>query len=180
MVFGRISEKEFQLAAEHFVSMSNKLFDDWKLENIQTSGPAVLTKRNSIASETGNVYNIEYHVIYSQSYEVPVLYLRLYDTSGQTVVDNSEAIKILSSASTTADQLGASKWETLTQQMHPVLQVPFFHLHPCHTETWMKVMSETDSSPENFNYLVTWLSFVGFHVGLHLPNGYASNTSSEK
>lgn len=179
MVFGRISEKEFDLAAEQFVSISNDLFDNWKLEKNQVSGPTILTKRDSVASKSGNLFSIEYHVIYNQSYEVPVLYLRLYDSSGQTVVDNSEAIRILCTATTAAEQLDTSKWESLTQQLHPVLHVPFFHLHPCHTEAWMKVMSGTDSPSHNLNYLVTWLSFVGFNIGLHLPNAYASKLRNQ-
>ena len=74
----------------------------------------------------------------------------------------------------------AIKWESLTQHPHPVLQTPFFQLHPCHTENWMEVVAKNSGTGEKFgNYLVTWLSFVGPNVGLYLDNGYARNLEKD-
>jgi len=176
MELGKISKEEFQISAQEFAHISDKLFDNWKYEKVGENDTAIVLKKDKIVTTfEGNHYNVEYHVVYSQSYNVPVLYFRLYDSSGQSVVDNSEAIRILCTTKTNRKQLESFKWESLTQQMHPILHVPFFQLHPCHTETWMKILSDTEEEPlpKKINYLVTWLSFVGNNVGIHLPLEYA-------
>ena len=68
------------------------------------------------------VLSVEYHIIYSISYQVPVLYLRVFDESGRIFTDPDKVLEILSNPAQ-VDHLRSIKWEALTQQPHPVFQV---------------------------------------------------------
>ena len=68
------------------------------------------------------VLSVEYHIIYSLSYQVPVLYLRIFDESGRILTDPEKVLEMLSNPAQ-VDHLWSIKWEALTQQPHPVFQV---------------------------------------------------------
>merc|ERR1711860_338971 len=83
-----------------------------------------------IENSSSDVLTYDYHIIYSESYSVPVLYLNVYKSDGKTISLGQiwdlcpSSYKIL---------IENHKWTTLTQQMHPYFGRPFFQLHPCHT-----------------------------------------------
>ena len=124
--------------------------------------------------EGNKILNIEYHIVYSVSYQVPVIYLRVFDENGRIWTDGKHVFELLSDQ-VHVDHLKAIKWEALTQQPHPIFQTPFFQLHPCHTDNWMEIVLKDSISIEihSDNYVVTWLSFVGPNVGIYLDNEYA-------
>ena len=77
---------------------------------------------------------MEYHVVYSVAFAVPVLYFRIFRASnGEILWDLNEThstdfLSKIQKESTTA----------LTQMPHPFYQTPYFQLHPCHTAKWME------------------------------------------
>lgn len=112
--------------------------------------------------------------MYSVSYQVPVIYIRVFDENGRIWTDGQNVFELLSDK-VHVEHLKAIKWEALTQQLHPIFQTPFFQLHPCHTDNWMDMVLK-DYNPIEIhpdNYVVTWLSFVGPNVGIYLDNEYA-------
>ncbi|XP_066955355.1 ubiquitin-like-conjugating enzyme ATG10 [Macrobrachium rosenbergii] len=114
----------------------------------------------------------DYHVVYSVSHSVPVLYFNACHMTG-----NSLKLEEMWSRIPTQfqEQVMTRKWESLTQHDHPVLGVPYFHLHPCNT---MKLMSqlkfenEPSSELKGKKYILSWLSMFGPIVGLELSNQY--------
>lgn len=54
-------------------------------------------------------------------------------------------------------------------KMHPVLDVPFFQLHPCRTADLMKATRPHDHVTASA-YVLRWLSLVGPTIGLRLPD----------
>ncbi|XP_064109753.1 ubiquitin-like-conjugating enzyme ATG10 [Macrobrachium nipponense] len=114
----------------------------------------------------------DYHVVYSISHSVPVLYFNAWYMTG-----NSLKLEDIWSRIPTQfkEQVMLRKWESLTQHDHPVLGVPYFQLHPCNT---MKLMSqlkfENEPSLElkGKKYILSWLSMFGPIVGLELSNQY--------
>ena len=91
------------------------------------------------------------------------------------------------------------KWGLVTQQEHPLLFRPFYHIHPCHTATVMERAVQThrpqggdedgagrdkevvwedgfDRTPPP-HYLLSWLSMFGPVVGLSVPLSYLQTTS---
>lgn len=118
------------------------------------------------------VYYYDFHIVYSSSYRVPVLYFRKQRNDGQPL-DLEDIEKDLPTHS--AKVLLKSKWTFITQEEHPYLKRPWYKLHPCGTSEWMKLLYRADASLVNKHeaalpevYLMSWLSVVGQVVGLKL------------
>uniref|UniRef100_A0A8C0RX63 Ubiquitin-like-conjugating enzyme ATG10 n=1 Tax=Canis lupus familiaris TaxID=9615 RepID=A0A8C0RX63_CANLF len=80
------------------------------------------------------VIKYEYHVLYSCSYQVPVLYFRASFLDGRPL-----ALKDIWEGTHECykTRLLQEPWDTITQQEHPILGQPFFVLHPCKTNEFM-------------------------------------------
>ncbi|XP_042308411.1 ubiquitin-like-conjugating enzyme ATG10 isoform X4 [Sceloporus undulatus] len=122
-------------------------------------------------SATSEVIRYEYHVLYSCSYQAPVLYFQACFLDGKPLTLDEiwknvhECYK---------EHLWQGPWDTVTQQEHPLLGQPFFFLHPCRTNEFMaSVLSGSHKQRRSTNYIIAWLSTVGPVVGLNLPLGYA-------
>lgn len=117
------------------------------------------------------VNHYDFHIVYSPSYRVPVLYFRSYHSDGQLLPFN-EIEKDLPGHS--AKLQSESKWTFITHEEHPYLNRPWYKLHPCGTSDWMKLLFYGDSSLNKTGsvieqYLVSWFSVIGQVVGLKLP-----------
>ncbi|XP_044147525.1 ubiquitin-like-conjugating enzyme ATG10 isoform X2 [Bufo gargarizans] len=113
------------------------------------------------------VIHYEYHVLYSISYQAPVLYFRASFLDGRPLTLDAIWERVHDSYK---PRLLHGPWETITQQEHPILGQPFFVLHPCRTNDFMSLLQ--GSTSREGNYITTWLSTVGPVVGLTLPLSY--------
>nr|XP_003408032.3 ubiquitin-like-conjugating enzyme ATG10 isoform X1 [Loxodonta africana]XP_010586554.2 ubiquitin-like-conjugating enzyme ATG10 isoform X1 [Loxodonta africana]XP_023401366.1 ubiquitin-like-conjugating enzyme ATG10 isoform X1 [Loxodonta africana] len=120
------------------------------------------------------VIKYEYHVLYSCSYQVPVLYFRASFLDGRPLTLKDIWERVHECYKT---RLLQGPWDTITQQEHPILGQPFFVLHPCKTNEFMTpVLQNSQKIKRNVNYITSWLSIVGPVVGLNLPLSYANTT----
>ena len=110
----------------------------------------------------------QYSVVYSESYQVPVMYFTASWPDGrQLQVDQVWEQVNPESAPGVIDKLS-----TLTQTEHPLLGMPCYHVHPCNTATLMaSVITDDTNSDEpevkwQTRYLVMWLSLVSPLVNL--------------
>lgn len=116
-------------------------------------------------------HHYDFHVVYSASYRVPVLYFHAYCSDGRILVlDDVEK----SIPATSAELLMLSKWTFITQEDHPYLNRPWYTLHPCGTSEWMKMLFSNEPAPAEggaavAKYLVSWFSVVGQVFGLKIP-----------
>ncbi|XP_065513231.1 ubiquitin-like-conjugating enzyme ATG10 [Caloenas nicobarica] len=120
---------------------------------------------------TEEVVRYEYHVLYSSSYQVPVLYFRACFLDGRplTLDEIWRSVHACYQA-----RLLEGPWDTITQQEHPLLGQPFFVLHPCRTNEFMSsILTRSWKQNRHTNYIILWLSTVGPVVGLNLPLSYA-------
>ncbi|NXN10746.1 ATG10 enzyme, partial [Indicator maculatus] len=120
---------------------------------------------------TEEVIRYEYHVLYSSSYQVPVLYFRASCLDGRplTLDEIWKSVHACYQA-----RLLEGPWDTITQQEHPLLGQPFFVLHPCRTNEFVSsILTSSQQDNRHTNYIVLWLSTVGPVVGLNLPLSYA-------
>ncbi|KAK1345140.1 hypothetical protein QTO34_013848 [Cnephaeus nilssonii] len=130
------------------------------------------------AAAATEVIKYEYHVLYSCSYQVPVLYFRASFLDGRplSLKDIWEGVHECYKA-----RLQQGPWDTITQQEHPILGQPFFVLHPCKTNEFMTpVLKNSRKINRNVNYITSWLSIVGPVVGLNLPLSYARAASQNE
>lgn len=120
----------------------------------------------------GTVLQYEYHVLFSCSFGMPVLYFRVFDLEGRSLC-LEEVWDIVHPNYRT--RLQQSPWNAITQQEHPLLGQPFFVLHPCKTEEFMRPVTQAaEEEHRKVNYVVTWLSVVGPVVGLDIPLSYST------
>ena len=124
-------------------------------------------------SNKKHALTFEYHLIYSESYSVPVLYFNVYKQDGSLLplAKVWELVPVYY-----RERLDEDKWTFLTQTEHPYIGRPFYQLHPCHTDKLMSAVSSVNP-PQNEgsnNYLITWLSCVGPVVLLKMPFEYVS------
>ncbi|XP_030049199.1 ubiquitin-like-conjugating enzyme ATG10 isoform X2 [Microcaecilia unicolor] len=120
------------------------------------------------------VIRYEYHVLYSSSYQAPVLYFRASFLDGRPLILDEIWEGVHESYRT---RLLQGPWDTITQQEHPLLGQSFFVLHPCRTNEFMSSILASSNSKRYVNYITSWLSVVGPVVGLNLPLSYGIATS---
>ncbi|KAJ2399952.1 hypothetical protein GGI23_002343 [Coemansia sp. RSA 2559] len=157
---------------------SSSIADD--IESIEDPDPARQPEyhdseacANSRAVENGW---IDYHIVYSSGWRVPVLYLRMYvndqGEGARVVLDAIEVSDAMVKDRDVKKALAAVEFGgALGVQDHPVLGHPYMYLHPCHTATLMKTVGASFSnSIGEAEYLAAWLSLVGPAVGLTLPS----------
>jgi len=138
-------------------------------ENDNSDGADAVACDTWVQSSSDNVHVYDFHVVYSYSYKVPVLYFQGHRSDGQLLTLDeikhnlpSNSLKVLSE----------SKWTFITREEHPHLSRPWFTLHPCATSDWMKLLLEESKvaiEEQSLRYLSAWLSVVGQAVGLKIP-----------
>jgi ubiquitin-like-conjugating enzyme ATG10 len=112
-------------------------------------------------------HNYNFHIVYCNSYRVPVLYFRPYSSDGHPLSfdEIKKGLPLYSSKT-----LSGSKWTFITQEEHPYLNMPWYKLHPCGTREWMKLLLLGDGGQAKQRvtmeqYLISWISVVGQVVG---------------
>lgn len=194
---GSISNQQFNELIVDLVQKSDRLSDGWKThknhdrmyvckrvtstvkrdQQPATDGTVAFDQETEteadqacLRSETSEVLTFDYHILYSESYSVPVLYFNVYTNSGSLLP--LDAVWNLVPELYRA-RLLENRWSFITQTEHPYLNRPFYQLHPCNTEKLMSVVPTKDLSEQNprssLNYLITWLSVVGPVVNLKIP-----------
>nr|XP_060617714.1 ubiquitin-like-conjugating enzyme ATG10 [Anolis sagrei ordinatus] len=172
---GYMTKTHFQMKGESVSSNRGEIVNDEVtfahmeegLDDFQAAG----------ISATSEVIRYEYHILYSCSYQAPVLYFRACFLDGRPLTLDEiwkgvhEYYK---------ERLWQGPWDTITQQEHPLLGQPFFVLHPCRTNQFMSsVLSSSHKQNRSTNYIISWLSIVGPVVGLNLPLDYAKAVTEQ-
>ncbi|KAA8587571.1 hypothetical protein FQN60_016433 [Etheostoma spectabile] len=102
----------------------------------------------AVSEGSSQTLQYEYHILHSCSYSAPVLYFRAFTQDGRSLSLEEE---------------------------HPLLGQPFFMIHPCRTEEFMRpVLQAARDQHRSVNYVLLWLSVVGPVVGLDVPLKYAT------
>ena len=137
-----ISREQFARAAERFAARSAELGEGWTLRYVD--GESLLVLRSV---SDGDDVVLEHHVVHDCAFGAPLLLFIAHDRSGEAV---KPALPSTSSA------------VLFSQRMHPLLQLPFWSVHPCRTASLMAELRP--NRPEDF--LAAWLSAVGQLVGV--------------
>ncbi|XP_060764788.1 ubiquitin-like-conjugating enzyme ATG10 isoform X3 [Neoarius graeffei] len=152
--------KKTAIIPGRFCSLLNHKADD---------GMNTLTGTDELDDEVAGAYTIcesqllmhyEYHVLYSFSHQVPILYFRATTLDGQPLSLHEVWSNIHPNYK---ERLLQRPWDTLTQQEHPFLGQPFFMLHPCHTEDFMGPLVKMAHAKKRFQRL-----FLDEHVRMLL------------
>ncbi|KAL4609497.1 ubiquitin-like-conjugating enzyme ATG10 isoform X1 [Arapaima gigas] len=110
------------------------------------------TEGITLAAECSTVIRYEYHVLYSSSFQTPVLYFRASTLDGRPLSLDDMWANVHPNY---RQRLLQGPWDTITQQEHPCLGQPFFVLHPCRTQEFMSpILKGAHSECRQFFLLV--------------------------
>ncbi|RUS17765.1 autophagocytosis associated protein [Endogone sp. FLAS-F59071] len=118
---------------------------------------------------------VDYHIVYSPSYQVPVLYFNAFYPDGTSLplADLYTCLVPPTHLSSLSSATAASRQGSISQQDHPVLGVPYFYVHPCETAALMSAVRPGEGGcVGEEGYLRAWLSLVGGAVGVRVKVGY--------
>ena len=149
------SYSDFVSDCADFIKASDKLRDGWTMVKFDD--------RNQFVSKTSLInenVNVEYHLLYDESYQVPVLFFNATYLNGRVVKPEDLCVML---------NISKGQGDVVSQKDHPLLDTPYYYVHPCQT---FKMMSNF-SNEQNFIYLLTFLSMIGPIAGLKLPHEYS-------
>ncbi|KAJ2696642.1 hypothetical protein H4218_004464 [Coemansia sp. IMI 209128] len=130
-----------------------------------------------VFERTSDGARIEYHAVYSATWRVPVLYVRVVTSTGEVILDGERVCDMVTEDSAVRAAMAAVPFGgALGVADHPELGAPFLYLHPCHTAKLLSAVApgqETGPRVGPGEYLAAWMSLSGAAVGLSLPSiGY--------
>ncbi|KAM3605110.1 uncharacterized protein V6R79_020915 [Siganus canaliculatus] len=140
----------------------------WDCEDDDVEGACL----RGVSEDSSQLLQHDYHILYSCSYSTPVLYFRASTLEGRSLslqevwssVHPNFRLRLLN-----------SPLNTITLQEHPLLGQPFFMVHPCRTEEFMRpILQAAQDQHRTVNYVVSWLSVVGPLVGLEVSLKYST------
>eukprot|EP00959_Pyramimonas_sp_CCMP1952_P327625 6858692-Pyramimonas_sp.AAC.1 len=108
------------------------------------SSTTTSSRENGASGTDEETHLYDYHIAYSPSYQVPMLFFRGYLSDGreldwdQLVDDLPESQRHLAKSTT-------EKWTFLSREEHPHLRRPYYALHPCQTAALLAVMQSTNA-----------------------------------
>ncbi|XP_034478981.1 ubiquitin-like-conjugating enzyme ATG10 [Drosophila innubila] len=158
-----LSWPEFLSQAKQLLEISNKLDDNWILyeKDDQEPNSFLMYSQKVKCKASDNLISVEYHIVYSISYQVPVLYFQAHKSDGSLL--DLEATWKTFMPETQRSEL----YQMLTQMEHPVLFRPFMAFHPCRTT---EILAQFGKPSRNL--LITFISLYGPYVQLNLSNAY--------
>lgn len=169
---------DFLRYCKHLIRISNTINDGWSLNSHENCSYLVKTvtrlnshkdelQENEIdlqsATTAADITKWEYHIVYSISYQVPVMYFNVWKSNGALLSLEELWCSVHPNFKKSVYD---NKWYTLTQQEHPYLHRPFFYFHPCQSSAFM------DCFRNDGNKLITWLSSIGQIIWLELDESY--------
>lgn len=121
---------------------------------------------------------VEYHIIHSPSYRVPVLYFFLSHLPTTDFKGIDAVYEYLVPQHRLGEMKDVGVLGALGMANHPVTDLPCFWVHPCNTaEAMSEILSSVKHAVTPEKYLMIWLGLVGSAVGLTLPKEVAISSA---
>ncbi|XP_061401768.1 ubiquitin-like-conjugating enzyme ATG10 [Musca vetustissima] len=158
---------EFCKESQEFLEMSKKLNDTWSWEEKNSNeGQSYLKYKQKISDPLSqDLIQLEYHIVYSISYQVPIMYFQAHYSDGKMLtLDN--VWQLFQFQQKDSQYSREDMLSILTQMEHPILFKPYMCLHPCRTA---EVLEQT---PTSKNRILTFISVMGPYLKLDLDNTY--------
>jgi ubiquitin-like-conjugating enzyme ATG10 len=117
-------------------------------------------------------WQILYDILYSPSYQVPVLYIHFKDfinkDNGSRMPTLEQVYDLLVPDASRPSMQQVSVMGALSLADHPISNMPAYFVHPCRTAEAMASMTE-GRSVRPIEYLLIWIGLIGPGVGLNVP-----------
>uniref|UniRef100_A0A336KKK8 Ubiquitin-like-conjugating enzyme ATG10 n=1 Tax=Culicoides sonorensis TaxID=179676 RepID=A0A336KKK8_CULSO len=162
---GNLSWDDFKSQIKEIIKFSETINDNWILEEMNDDPGGSLLKYIKIQSIEEQIFKFEYHILYSLSYSVPVIYFNVVKIDTGQLLSLEEFKEIF----VNKNDLDATKmdlYSVLTQMEHPLKFRPFLVLHPCKTEEVLRNFLDSR------NKVLTFISLYGPFIFLNLELDY--------
>uniref|UniRef100_A0A182K787 Ubiquitin-like-conjugating enzyme ATG10 n=1 Tax=Anopheles christyi TaxID=43041 RepID=A0A182K787_9DIPT len=176
--------QDFIFHCDQLVQASQNFADRWRWEREKESVYICLKKTRHVPSTRSNLHTVElqdipeldveddpglaaccdqhtdrillfeYHVMYSESYEVPTLLFNIYKEGGARL-NLDEAWDVLHIRRSVPSH---ERYSAITMVHHPILYRPFLSLHPCKTAELIGSLS--GSTNPILSFLTTYAPYV--------------------
>ncbi|KAE8147034.1 autophagy-related protein Atg10 [Aspergillus avenaceus] len=111
---------------------------------------------------------IDYDIIWSPTYQTPVLYFLLRHSNHPGPLGIDEVYQYLVPDQYKRELQNVGVMGGISFGYHPQSGIPAFFVHPCNTADAMKQIANPQHiTPEL--YLIMWIGIVGSRLSLHLP-----------
>jgi ubiquitin-like-conjugating enzyme ATG10 len=145
-------------------------------DEIEDEDPEALFVPTAAAKRQDLDRTVRYDVVYSPSYQLPVLYLTFAEatTGKSTPLPSAEEIyEMLVPQDFKTPMRDVGVMGALSMAEHPVTGMPAYFVHPCQTQDALAPLLEDHSqkarSEPELEYLLLWFGVVGAGVGLSVP-----------
>ena len=167
-----VNQVTFNKNINEIYQKSIRIGDSWKLIHLNEDTDIFYLEKSEqkFMANLSDIYTFIYHVIYSEAFSVPVLFLNAYKSNGRVL--NYDEIYSYFHLDRDLTYKENGNLLILTQTEHPFLAKPFYFLHPCKTRDWMKATQFTKASSSS-NFTLKWLSFVLASLGIQFDLKYA-------
>ena len=127
---------------------------------------------NQEIPHSGHEVLINFDIVHSPAYQVPVLYL----TCRSVLPGATQPGKLLTPDEIFETVIATDHKEQFRQSNalhafsatdHPITNLPVCFVHPCRTAEAMESIAGAEQSP--VAYLIAWIGLIGQDVGLHVP-----------
>ncbi|KAI6838136.1 hypothetical protein KC332_g8303 [Hortaea werneckii] len=129
----------------------------------------ILTKLSPSSTGVQNAREIHYDIVYSPTYQVPVLYVAFPSSDRSPLPSPDEVYDLLVPEPYRAQLQAVGPMSALSMTgEHPVTGGPAYFVHPCLTQDSMRAVM-AGRRVSGAEYLAIWFGIVGSTVGLSLP-----------
>jgi ubiquitin-like-conjugating enzyme ATG10 len=145
-------------------------------DEIEDEDPEALFVPTAAAKRQDLDRVVRYDVVYSPSYQVPVLYLTFAEaTTGKStpLPSANEVYSMMVPQDFKTPMRDVGVMGALSMAEHPVTGMPAYFVHPCRTQDALAHLLEDHSqkarSEPELEYLLLWFGVIGASVGLSVP-----------
>lgn len=152
------------------------------VESHESEGEAAIEEDDTEAlipsklSKQDHKLAVQYDVVYSPAYQVPVLYITLSDAATKKSIalpSPDELYRLLVPDEFKSAMRDVGVMGALSMSDHPVTGVPAYFVHPCRTQEALAPFLEDPKSDGSartaLDYLMLWFGVIGASVGLSVP-----------
>lgn len=129
--------------------------EDTDVADMAMGGMEHEDEEDCTVQDSTEIIQLEHHIVYSTSYQVPVIYFKATFSDGTPLSHNEIFQYIIPDTYQDA---------VVSQNDHPILGIPCWYIHPCDTRSLMNTMTF-----DPVDYIKVWLSAYGPIVKCSIP-----------
>lgn len=149
--------------------------EDDSVEIYDPNKPSEGERKENGALEAFSETEWHFSVVYSETWQVPVLYFTVQQQPGGSPCSRTQVVEILADIHPCNREYIDDSWDFVSFEEHPITGIPSCFLHPCQTAARLHLLdfqsSDGDVVEQNkqVNPLLSWMCMILPSVGYGIP-----------